>query len=164
MDIKRLQELLTYDKESGKIVRTSTNRVIEPDSDGFTVVYDNATKKNKKFKPLHLAYMLGYNKDIPDGMKVIGYNTNDLDTSFRNLKLLDDETYKQVKSAIRNISDSGIQMLKQEPDKRYDYKVFWYHNGVKKNKGHLDIVSAQRHVRQLKLFYTKLITFHCITD
>lgn len=164
---QRIQELYDYDKDSGTITQKPVHKKVErkilphPD-DGSVVVYDPIVGIRQKMLYRNLAYVLGSGAKIPAGKKVLCHNLNDNDVSFRNLKLVDKQVYRDVQIAIRNLE--GELKIVQHPKDKHAYCVVWNEYKRQKSEVYYDIGAAEEAYRAKALEFVKFVNRHIVSN
>lgn len=165
---QRIQELYEYDKDKGIIIQVQTGvkkkrRMVLPHpEDGSVVVYDPVGCVRQKMLYRNLAYVLGSGTKIPEGKKVLCHNLNDTDVSFRNLKLVDKQVYRDVQIAIRNLE--GELKIIQHPKDKHAYCVVWNEYKRQKSEVHYDIGAAEEAYRNKALEFVKFVNRHIVSS
>lgn len=160
---ERLQSIVQYNPESGKIYNKKSGREYSISEDnGAITIYDPLMKKRIKIRPDKLIWILLYGKPPDSDKRILHRNLNQNDNRLVNLLLVPRRVYNQISEASRNLS--GALKLLPHPEDQYSYVLTYKDSGVEHNEIIEDIVVARKKLLKLQLKYAKLLSKYCIFD
>lgn len=157
-----LSKYYYYDKATAKVKSKLKDRTLLPDEYGSAVVYDNTTKTKAKIKYSKLCWILGNQKDFPEGMKLYHVNMQDDDFRLRNLKLIDPQDFKLLQEAKRNLE--GSLRILAHPEDAYSMQIKYVQNGKHITETIRDVIPAKRRFSALQLRFAKVLSKFCRSD
>lgn len=161
--IERLNELLDYNPETGKVTIKKSGRTLTADTDGLVVIFDSKScPKVRKHKLERIAYFLAFSVAPREDQRVLHKNLDSEDNRMQNLTLVSRSVFRQIKEAHRNLT-GGIHLVPHATD-QFSYILKWFEDGLEKSKIIQDIVVARRQQLKLQLKYSKILTKFCLFD
>lgn len=160
---KRLNELLDYNPETGKVVIKKSGRTLSADTDGLVVIFDSKScPKVRKYKLERVAYFLAFSVAPSEDQKVLHKNLDTQDNRAKNLLLVSRSVFRQIKEAERNL-EGAIKIIAHPVD-MFSYILLWFDKGVERSRIFGDIGVARRYQVKLQLKYSKILTKYCMFD
>lgn len=162
MDCQKLQELVRYDPDTGKLYNKGTGRLMTISEDTYTVtVYNNTTGKRFRVKPDKLIWMIVYGKAPDSDKRILHRNLNIYDNRMVNLTIVSRRVYNQIAEAHRNLT--SLKLL-PHPYDQYSYQLVYKVKGVEHSETIEDVVVAKNRLLKLQLENAKLLSKYCIFD
>ena len=159
--VNRLLELLSYDKESGRVTVKKSDRVLTADDTGAVTIYDPSVKMKRKIKLDVLAWMLFHKQELPNSYKILHKNLDLEDNSAKNLLAILRQEYSKVSEAINNLD--GYLKVTLHPSDNYKYVMQYRQDGVERKETYDDIDRARQAENYMKVYFVKLINRYAIT-
>lgn len=162
MELKRINELVTYEPLTGALYSKGSGRPLEPDADGFYTLYDTQTRVRTKFKADRLCWSIGNGKKLRKNQKILHKNLKQRDNRLSNLVLVSPLVYSKVQEAAKNLA-GGLTVQPSIKDK-YDFFVWYFDNKMRVKERYCDIIAAKQRLIVLQLKYAKVLTTYCCFD
>lgn len=159
--VNRLQELLTYDKTTGKVTVKKSDRVLTADDTGAVTIYDPVSKVKRKIKLDVLAWSLLHGQELPHAYRIMHKNLDLEDNSAKNLLAILRQEYSKVTEAINNLE--GYLRFTLHPTDNYKYVLHYRLDGAERKETYDDIDRVRQAEAHMKMYFVKLINRYAIT-
>ena len=159
--VNRLLDLLSYDKDSGRVSIKKSDRTLLADDTGAVTIYDPSVKMKRKVKLDTLAWMLLHKQELPNSYRILHKNLDLEDNSAKNLLAILRQEYSKVIEAINNLD--GYLKVTLHPSDNYKYVMSYRQDGVERKETYDDIDRARQAEQHMKVYFVKLINRYAIT-
>ncbi len=159
--VKKLSKYVTYDKVTGSIRNIKNNRPYFADDQGYITVWITEDKKLLKVKANKVAVYLGSGRFINASERILHKNLDSEDFSLGNLLVVNHELYNKIREALFNLN-SDLKIVPHAWD-QFVYWVVWKEDNDDKRILCQDIIQAQNKLKEMQLYFSKILTKYCLT-